>query len=243
MGFGGFPDLTLFYMTIYGGFGYDFYAAASAYQGVAAGIPQTGNPPYTVVDFFSMNPKFAGPATSSPAVFTLNQPTVPVPVSVGMGVGQLVTSPSLNPGTIILDVATAPITVTGDTTIGQATVTNLSSTAGLMAGQPWAGPNIPSGTYIGAISGAQLTMVNAAGIAQNAIATGVALNLAALSSTLTLSASPTAAGASTIAVYEAPPVPLMVVQVYLNLAYASLMSSRWREAWPVACVSSWNSVE
>ena len=38
-------------------------------------------------------------------------------------------------------------------------------------------------------------------------------------------------GAVTLSVYEAPLVPLAVIQLYLNLAYVSLMQSRWRESW------------
>jgi hypothetical protein len=35
-------------------------------------------------------------------------------------------------------------------------------------------------------------------------------------------------------IYEAPPIALAVIQLYLNLAYSSLMQSRWREQWTLA---------
>lgn len=36
-----------------------------------------------------------------------------------------------------------------------------------------------------------------------------------------------------LAVYEQPPVPVSVIQMYLNLAWASLVQLRWQEQWPV----------
>ena len=37
-----------------------------------------------------------------------------------------------------------------------------------------------------------------------------------------------------LAVYEQPPVPVSVIQMYLNLAWASLVQLRWQEQWPIA---------
>jgi hypothetical protein len=37
-----------------------------------------------------------------------------------------------------------------------------------------------------------------------------------------------------LAVYEQPPVPVSVIQMYLNLAWASLVQRRWQEQWPIA---------
>ena len=51
---------------------------------------------------------------------------------------------------------------------------------------------------------------------------------------VTLSSIPSQAGAITMQIYEAPPIALAVIQLYLNLAYASLMQSRWREQWALA---------
>jgi hypothetical protein len=51
---------------------------------------------------------------------------------------------------------------------------------------------------------------------------------------VTLSSIPTQAGEISMQVYEVPPISLAVIQLYLNLAYASLMQSRWREQWPLA---------
>lgn len=60
--------LDLFYMEIFGGFGYD--AACSSFLNLAAGIPQTGNPPYTVADFQGFYPQFFGPGTTVTGTIT-----------------------------------------------------------------------------------------------------------------------------------------------------------------------------
>lgn len=152
-----FPDLTLFYMSIYGGFGYE-NDACQAYLGLATGIPQTGNPPYTAADFLAMYPKFGGVALPISATLTGGSAVVPYTGSgQGIGVGQLVS-----------------------------------------------GAGVPAGSTIVSLSpGVSFTLSNAA----------------------------TLSGPQTLSIYTAPPIPLAVMQVYLNLAYASLMSSRWREGW------------
>lgn len=156
-----FPDLTLFYMSIYGGFGLDLGGLDGASVGLASGISQAGNPPYTASDFAAMYPKFFGTG----------------------------------------------INITGTATAGQNQVTGISSDqiTGLAIGQLAGGVGIPPGTMV----------------------TGVG------STSITLSANATAAG-TVVTVFESPLVPLAIVQAYLNLATASLMSSRWREAWMIA---------
>jgi hypothetical protein len=41
-------------------------------------------------------------------------------------------------------------------------------------------------------------------------------------------------GTATLQVYQSPPVPVGVILLYLNLAYASLVFERWQEQWLVA---------
>lgn len=156
----GFPDLTLFYMSIYGGFGYDYCALGNAFQGLAAGIPQTGNPPFTVNDFLAMYPKFYGKPTS----------------------------------------------VGGTLTATSALVTGVASTNGVLAGQLVTGSGIPNGTIV----------------------------LSTTSNTITLSQAVNASGSLNLSIYESQIVALAVIQLFLNLAYASLMQSRWRETWQIA---------
>ena len=147
-----------FYMLIYGYDGWqNFGCQSGAYLGLASGIPQTGNPPYTVNDFLAIYPKFFGAATLVSGTLTSGSNEITVDSTAqGLAAGQLVTCQGLNAGTVINSVTMPTITVSSDAT---------------------------------------------------------------------------ESGAVTLAVYEAPLVPLAVIQLYLNLAYVSLMQSRWRESW------------
>jgi hypothetical protein len=53
-------------------------------------------------------------------------------------------------------------------------------------------------------------------------------------SSITVNKPATASGTVTLQVYEAPIVPIMVIQLYLNLAQASLVQARWQDAWYLA---------
>ena len=157
------PDLSLFYMDIYGGFGLDWPGWSSAYLGLASGLPQAGNPSYTLADFLALFPKFFGPATYVSGTFTsgTNQVTNIGAVAVALiQPGMLITSSSLPSNTIV--VATDP-------TAGSITVSNQATANGTV-----------------------------------------------------------------MAVYETAPVPMAIIQTFINLATAALMSSRWREMWAVA---------
>ena len=160
-------NIELFYMTIYGGFGYNgcgdwgwggyWGCQCNCFMSLASGLPQTGNPPYTVNNFLAVYPKFFGPSTQISGTLTENSNSITVDsTATGLSAGQLVTCQGLNNSTVI---------------------------------------------------------------------TGVTLP------TITVSSNATISGAVTLAVYEAPLVPLAVIQLYLNIAFVSLMSSRWREQW------------
>lgn len=150
--------IDLFFMEIYGGFGYSWGGWSSAYLGLASGLPQAGNPPYTVANFQSMYPQFFGPGTSIAGTVTANSPTI----------------------------------------------SGVASTVGIAAGQLVSG-QFPAGTVVQSVTGDSIT------------------------------ASTNATGNDTgVTVFEAPTVPLAVIQSYLNLAYAALMWSRWRETWTLA---------
>jgi hypothetical protein len=110
-----FPDLTLFYMSIYGGFGYDI--AATDYLGLARGIPQTGNPPYTVLDFLALYPKFGGTPTSIQGTLTSGSETVTVSSVAGLIVGQLIAGPGIPSGSIITGVNGTSITISNPATL------------------------------------------------------------------------------------------------------------------------------
>ena len=92
-------------------------------------------------------------------------------------------------------------------TAGSSTIT-VASTNGLSYGQFLQSPGVfPKGTVITGIGVGTVTVNNAALIT---------------SSTAVLQ------------VYEAPPVPTAVIQLYLNLATASLVQARWQDAWYIA---------
>lgn len=224
-----FPDLTQFYMLIYGGYGYSFSAGCAAYLGLAAGVPQAGNPPYTIADFLALHPKFQGPAIMTAAVLNGTTAVTGVPNSAGFQLGNLVAGTGIQGGTVLTGVTTTPIDATGDVTQGQYLVANVSTTAGMIAGQPIAGPGIGGCTTISSVLGPNSLMLS-----QPATASGTGVGLMVTSSALTLSLAATISGNVTLAVYSAPPIAPAVIQVFLNLAYASLMSSRWREAWSIA---------
>ena len=101
-----------------------------------------------------------------------------------------------------------PTTVANCSTVIGTNVVTVPSIYGLRYGQFFQSAAFPPGTVItGITSGTTITVNN------NALAT---------SSTAVLS------------VYETPPVPTTVIQLYLNLAYASLVFNRWQEQWLVA---------
>lgn len=222
------PDLTLFYMQIYGGFGYDYNAGYEAYLGLAAGIAQPGNPTYGLADFFSMYPQFAGASTPASAILTanLNQIlTAPVP---NAQIGNLVAGSGIQPATVIAGIATLAVDVTGATTLNAAGITNVSSTAGILPGMPIAGVGIPAGAVITDVGTNSLMM------SVPATATGSGIDLIVTATQITLSLSAQLNGNQTLSFFTTPPVPLSTVQLFINLAATSLMSSRWRTMWLVA---------
>jgi hypothetical protein len=90
-----------------------------------------------------------------------------------------------------------------------ATITGLNSTQNLKPFQLVTGTGIPAGTLV------------------------VSVNSTAKSAVL--SNATTAAGTDVqLTVYAAPPMPLVAMQIYINLASASLMSARWLDMWPMA---------
>lgn len=77
-------------------------------------------------------------------------------------------------GTLLLIFAGTALAITGTTTSGSASVTSVSSTAGLLVGAPITGPGIPLNTVVIAVGTGTLTLSN------NATATGTAVALSVL---------------------------------------------------------------
>jgi hypothetical protein len=222
-----FPDLSLFYMSIYGGFGFDYGACFNAYLGLAAGQTQSGNPPYSITDFLSLYPQFAGPASVLSSILDQGATGVLVGSIAGMNLGQLVTGGGINPGSVIANLGTQAAAFTCSTTTGSAGLTNVSSTTGLLAGMPIAGAGIPVGATIAGVGTNTLMLSAAATASADDVATQATQGL------VTLSQPASTSGPMLLTFYLAPVVPLATIQVFLNLAYASLMSSRWRESWTI----------
>lgn len=101
----------------------------------------------------------------------------------------------------------------GQPLIQSATVTQgnpqitVASTSGMAAGNPVAGAGIPDGALILTVdSGTQFTMNTPAN----------------------------AGGTVPVTVWNAPPIPFVVISLYIALASASLVQARWLEQWPLA---------
>lgn len=98
-----------------------------------------------------------------------------------------------------------------------------------------------STAYNDPVTGAQITgiestvgmaigqLVSGYGVAVGSLITTVTTNAITLSLPVTQSTT-----AASFTVYQAPFIPMIVVQMYINLARASLMYARWFEAWPLA---------
>ncbi len=91
------------------------------------------------------------------------------------------------------------------TVIGTAIVT-VPSVVGLLYGQFLVGAGIPNGSIIIGIGSDSVT------INQNATITG----------------------STALQVYEQAPIPVAVIQLYLNLAQASLVEERWEDSWYIS---------
>jgi hypothetical protein len=88
-------------------------------------------------------------------------------------------------------------------------ISALSSTQNLKPGQLVTGAGIPNGTVFVSVNPAAKTAV--------------------------LSNATTAAGTAVqLTVYAAPPMPMVAIQLYINLASASLMQARWLDTWTLA---------
>lgn len=95
---------------------------------------------------------------------------------------------------------------TATTVEGSPTLT-VSSFSGMKAGNPIAGAGIPDGALIQSVSGTTVTMTAPA----QASASGVALT-----------------------VWNATPIPVIVILTYITLASGCLVQARWLEQWTVA---------
>lgn len=100
----------------------------------------------------------------------------------------------------------APTVLACVTANGSAVVTP-SSTANMAPGQFIQSPNLPPNSVISSVNG---------------------------DGTITVNQQATADGSANLTVYLAPPIPLVVIQMYVNLAEASIVQKQYRDSWLVA---------
>ncbi len=100
-----------------------------------------------------------------------------------------------------------PTAVSGCATVVGSNVVTVPSTNGMDFGQFVQSSALPPGTLVTDLSATTITLNNAA---------------------------TTSSTNATLLVFEAAPIPTGVIVLYLNLAYASLVSARWQEQWYVA---------
>jgi len=101
----------------------------------------------------------------------------------------------------------APTSVASTTITAWSNVITLTDTTGLGYGQFLQGVGLAKGTVITGIGTGSIT------VNQPALSDGTG---------------------SLLQVYEKPPVPMAVVQLYINLALASLVQARWEDSWFIA---------
>lgn len=116
----------LFYMSIYGGFGFD--PAFDSNLGLASGIAYGTNPPYGLGDFLSVYPKFFGPATAISGTLVAGSPVLTILELIpGLAIGQLVAGTGIPSGSLVfsIDHTGLLITMTQDATVTGAFSGNL----------------------------------------------------------------------------------------------------------------------
>lgn len=113
MGTYGFPDISGFYAMLYGTAGVDFGGLTLMYFGGASGMVFSGNPPFTVTDFFGFYQKFAGPPTTITGSLTQGSPVVngvDVDDLDGLQPGQLIVNTNFPKDTLVLDIGSGSFT-------------------------------------------------------------------------------------------------------------------------------------
>jgi len=98
-----------------------------------------------------------------------------------------------------------PTTVANCVTVAGSSTIVVPSLTGFVLGQFLRSQNFPPGTVVTGLGNNTITVNNVA----------------------------TVSGIIALQVYQSPPVPMTVIQLYLNLAYASLQFARWQEQWLV----------
>lgn len=221
-----------FWDQIYGTAGVDYGALTNNYVSAASGMVFGGNPPYTISDFLAVYPKFFGVPTAFTGdtiapikmrvAITRGSNVITVNDATGIEEGYTVSVP---PGifpygtTTVESISGNNITVMDDALVSTAVravfanpataflIANVPSTAGVGIGMLVTGPGLWGSATV--------------------------VSFTANSITLSTPVQATQTGAS-FKFYPAPWVPVVVAQIFINMALASLMIGRYKEQWPVA---------
>jgi hypothetical protein len=192
----------------------------------ASNVLVGGNPPYSISDFLSFHPQFAGCATRVQGTLdgvtgnVLNLSSV-----AGLATGQLVTGPGIQSGSLIESLTPGPLKFTATTVINNASI-NVSSIAGVVVGMPISGPGIPADTTVLQALGNTIVMSAEA----TASGSNVAIQIGANPS-MVLSLPTTEVGTVTVNVFTTPMIPAIVMKAYIYSASAQIQSQRWCELW------------
>lgn len=123
----------LFYMSIYGGFGFD--PSFEPYLGLASGIVHGTNPPYGLADFIAVYPKFFGPATAISGTLVAGSPVLTIPAVIpGLVIGQLVAGTGISSGSMVFSIDETELLIT---------LTQDATATGAFAGNIYLTPFIP----------------------------------------------------------------------------------------------------
>jgi len=204
-------------------------SAGLALIGSASNVLVGDNPPYSVSDFLSYHPQFAGCATRVQGTIdgatgnVLNLSSV-----AGLAIGQLVTGPGVQVGSLIDSLTPGPLILTATTVAGNANIT-VPSTSGVIVGKPISGAGILSNTTVLAAIGNTITMSNNATANGSNVAVQIGLN-----PSMILSLPTTEVGTVYVNVFTTPMIPALVMKAYIYLASAQIQSKRWCELWPFA---------
>lgn len=225
------PDYDQWLNSVWGWPTEDLSALPSLF-GVNGIRPSGANPPVTAYDFLQMYPKFFGP--SVPLLIETRAGSVQVAAvpTDGVTFAQLIVAPGvIAPGTAISSTSSESMELDGDFTADVRAVLNVPGTDGVLAGQPLTGVSVPQGATVSVVGETTITM------SAPAVTTAADEEFDVGILALVLTAPALTTNIVTAQVYTAPPVPLPIINVYLNLARSSLDAARWGEGWlPAVCL-------
>ena len=197
--------------------------------GLVSNVAIGQNPPYSVADFISHHPQFAGCPVS--VTGTLDGSTglvTDLSTVCGLTAGLLVAGPGIVDGSVTTLVTPGAIQTKAITATGNANIVVDSST-GLTIGAIVSGVGIQTGSVIIDIVGTTVTL------SLPATANGIEVDIQIGGNpSMTISIPTIKAGTFELKVYTKPMIPVRILKAYINLASASIQEKRWCEMWHLA---------